>query len=180
MKRLIILAFIALACAPKQEVKWPEPGFTDASRDPLKTFVFDSTLAFETLSATEIVTLDLARLDYFEAVKDSFPHVDFALAVYGDRMRSWLYHTYDSLEAWGKRPEVYYEYLVDLHWVYFFKKYGRDISSSPVPLPMPNSIDSRTDGLFRASMGLTGSRPKPGEEDIGVIPKPPSWRPWRR
>lgn len=109
MKKLVIFALIAVMCAVKQEVRWPEPGFTGASQDPLETYAFDTTLAFEPLSAAEIAVLDSARLAYFDAVKDSFP--DMGVHWWASSMRSWLHHTYDSLTVVDKRAGSYYEHL---------------------------------------------------------------------
>ena len=125
MKRLVILAFIALACTPKQEIRyarpdWPTP--EEVRRDlkipeidstSLESFTFDSTLSFEPLGASEIAVLDSARLAYFQAVQDSFPDMSrnwWATCVY-----CWLQDTYDSLATVGKASSTYQEYLRELN-----------------------------------------------------------------
>ena len=150
MKRLIILALIALGCAVKQEIRyvrpdWPTPeevrqdlGIPET--DPIQAFTFDSTLAFEPLNSTEIAILETARRAYYHAVKDSFP--DMGSRWWCTSMMAWLSQTKDSLTTAGKRYQNWERLMNSQRWIIIVEQW-RAIDDYCHP-HIPNDPDSVT------------------------------------
>jgi hypothetical protein len=145
MKRLIILAFIALACAPRQEVRytrpdWPTPEEVrrDLGIDPIKAFTFDSTLAFEPLDSTEVATLEAARWVYYQAVKDSFP--DMGNWWWSTSVQSWMSSACDSLIAIEHSPGIWIDLVNWRAWHIWHEAYKRALESSNHPVDSPEFI----------------------------------------